>query len=122
MHVDARPTSADPVEAGAATEYNTSAPRHHFSLRSSTTLADRSQVDVWLRHVGALPPTASSSGVAAYTTLDLRYAWRLRQGLELSLVGQNLLDSQHSEFVPDLLPSQSLQVQRGVVLKAKWQF
>ena len=122
MHIDARPTSADPVEASAATEYNNSAPRQQFSLRSSTTLADRSQVDLWLRHVGALPSSAGSSGVAAYTTLDLRYAWRLRPGLELSVVGQNLLDSQHPEFVPDLLPSQSLQMQRGVVAKAKWQF
>ncbi len=65
---------------------------------------------------------AGRPGVPAYTTLDVRYAWRAWNGVELSLVGQNLLDAAHQEFVPDLLPSQPTLVQRGWYVKAKWQF
>jgi iron complex outermembrane receptor protein len=60
--------------------------------------------------------------VPAYTALDLRYAWCPWPALELSIVGQNLLQRRHTEIVPDLLPSQTLQVQRALYLKAKWQF
>ena len=42
--------------------------------------------------------------------------------LELSLVGQNLLDRRHGEIVPFQLPSEALQVQRSLYVKAKWQF
>ena len=66
--------------------------------------------------------TRGLAHIQAYTTLDVRYAWRPIEGLELSLVGQNLLDARHPEFVPDLLPSETLQVERGVYFKTKWQF
>ena len=123
IHIDARPKNADPFNIGTAAEYNNNAPRRQWSVRSSTTLADRSQVDLWLRRVGALPAAnPGDTTIPAYTTLDLRYAWRARSGFELSVTGQNLLDPQHPEFVPDLLNAQTLQLQRAVVVKAKWQF
>lgn len=123
MAIDARASSTDPAENASASVYNASAPRHQLSLRASATLANRSQLDLWLRHVSRLAPTRPGApGIAAHTTLDLRCAWRVRSGLELSVVGQNLLDRQHPEFVPDLLPAQPLQVQRAVLVKAKWQF
>jgi iron complex outermembrane receptor protein len=123
IRIDARAANADPIASGAAAEYNSSAPRHQFSLRASTTLTDRSQFDAWLRRIGTLPAAnPGDTTIAAYTTLDLRYAWRLGQGLDLSVVGQNLLEKRHAEIVPELLPSQSLQMQRAVLLKMKWQF
>jgi iron complex outermembrane recepter protein len=36
--------------------------------------------------------------VESYSTLDLRFAWRPRPGVELSVVGQNLL-GRHVEYV-----------------------
>jgi iron complex outermembrane receptor protein len=81
-----------------------------------------SSFDLWLRYVSRLGDKDSPLGVPAYTTLDLRYAWRPTRDLEVSLVGQNLLDHSHPEFVPGLLPSQQLELQRGMYVKAKWQF
>jgi iron complex outermembrane receptor protein len=115
--------SGNPIGAGAAQELENSAPRHQASLRGSISLSGRQQFDFWLRHVGRLrPESATSSGVPAYTTLDLRYAWRPSPSFELSLVGQNLLDARHAEFVPDLLPSQTAQIERGWYVKGRWQF
>ncbi len=121
--IEASADANDPFQQGAAADYTASAPRHQLSLRSSLTLADRSQFDLWLRYVSRLPAANPAvPEVSAYTALDLRYAWRVTPGLELSLVGQNLLARQHVEFIPDNLPSQTLQVQRSLYVKAKWQF
>ncbi|WP_313952132.1 TonB-dependent receptor [Accumulibacter sp.] len=115
-------TSGDPVSVANAQIFNSSDPQHQWSLRSSMSLTDRQQFDLWLRYVSKLGDRNSQFSIPAYTTLDLRYAWRPTRDLELSLVGQNLLDSQHPEFVPSLLPGESLEIQRGVYVKAKWQF
>ena len=112
----------DPVAQAARRENEGSAPNHQLSLRSSMSFGGRFQFDAWLRSVSALHGDPSKAGIDAYTTLDLRGAWRVRKGLELSLVGQNLLQRGHAEFRPDQIPSQILQVQRSVYAKLKWQF
>jgi iron complex outermembrane recepter protein len=100
-----------------------SAPRHQASLRSGWAMTDRISADLWLRYTSALPnPNQASATVAAYTGLDARLAWRPAPGLELSLRGTNLLDKQHAEFTPDLLPSQPLLIERAVYASVKWQF
>lgn len=86
------------------------------------SLTDRQQLDLWLHYVSKLGNRSSQCSIPAYTTLDLRYAWRPTRDMERSLVGQNLLDNQHPEFVASLLPGQALEIERGVSVKAKWQF
>jgi iron complex outermembrane receptor protein len=115
-------TSGSPVSIANAQLLNGSDPQHQWSLRSSMSLTDRQQFDLWLRYVSKLGDRSVSFSIPAYTTLDLRYAWRPTRDLELSVVGQNLLDNQHPEFVPSLLPGQALEIERGVYLKANWQF
>ena len=95
-----------------------SAPRSKQSLRSSWDLSERQRVDLWLRRVGGLAYLA----IPAYSELDLRYAWKLRPDLEVSVVGQNLLDSRHVEFIADYIPSQVTELRRSVYLKADWRF
>jgi iron complex outermembrane recepter protein len=87
-------------------------PAHQWMLRSSTDLPDRIQFDVVVRYVGALP----NPSVPAYTTADIRLAKWLTRDLELSIVGQNLLDAPHPEFVA----VGSGEVARGVYVKLKW--
>jgi iron complex outermembrane receptor protein len=69
-------------------------PGNHWLLRSSMDVAEDHDLDVTLRHSGGL----ASPSVPAYTALDLRYGWRVRPGLELALVAQNLLDRAHAEY------------------------
>ncbi|TFW03239.1 TonB-dependent receptor [Oxalobacteraceae bacterium OM1] len=69
-------------------------PSQFWLLRSSYDLSAGKEVDLSLRHTGSLPQPV----VPGYTTLDARFGWKIRPDLELSLIGQNLLDSSHPEF------------------------
>jgi iron complex outermembrane receptor protein len=123
LDVKAQAGSADPIDQGNARAFENSAPRHQVSVRSSMSLPAKQQFDLWLRYASKLPSADPRiATIPAYATLDLRYAWRPAEGVELALVGQNLLDRRHPEFVPELLPSETLQVQRSAYFKVKWQF
>ncbi len=105
---------------------NTAAPRHQASLRSSTNLDVDLDLDVWLRYVGDTQVintslSADSIGIDGYLTLDVRLAWRPMKDLELSLVGQNLLDSRHLEYIQEAftLPTG---VERGVYGRIELKF
>jgi iron complex outermembrane receptor protein len=69
-------------------------PAHSWMLRSSLDLPNRTEADVTVRHVAAL----SNPAVPAYTTGDIRYGWKARRDLELSVTGQNLFGGRHAEF------------------------
>ena len=92
--------------------------RHRASLRSSWTLGDGQHLDLWLKYTSRL----DNPQVPAYTALDLRYALRLGSRGELAIVGQNLLDQRHPEFVSDYLPIQQTEVGRSLSLKVSWRF
>lgn len=66
-------------------------PTHQATLRVSYDITKQAGVDGQLRYVG------SWAGIPSYLTADLRLSWRPNDHLELSVVGQNLLDSQHPE-------------------------
>ena len=93
-------------------------PRHQVFLRSSVDLARGVEMDASLRHVSEL----ESPGVEDYTTFDLRLGWRPRSDLEISLVGQNLLEGSHVEFAPEIIPTHPTAVERGVYGKVAWRF
>jgi iron complex outermembrane receptor protein len=60
--------------------------------------------------------------IPAYTTLDARLAWSPTPGVELSLVGQNLLEKEHLEFYPQNLPVAPTYVQRSVYAQMTFTF
>jgi iron complex outermembrane receptor protein len=93
-------------------------PRHRASLRSSWTLADGSHLDLWLKSTSQL----KNPQVPAYTTMDLRYAFKVGEKVELTVVGQNLLDQRHPEFVSDYLPVRSTEIGRSLLVKATWRY
>ena len=118
-----RAVDADPLLVADAAGYATSTPRYQWSVRSAMSLEGRKQLDLWLRHVARIgDATSGLSPIPAYTTMDLRLAWRINPGLELSVVGQNLLARRHAEAATELLPSQLRLVERSVYAKARWQF
>jgi iron complex outermembrane receptor protein len=86
----------------------------YWTLRSSWDIDARRQLDLMLRHVGDLPRPE----VPAYTSLDLRFGWRVTPDLELSLIGQNLLNASHVEFGA---AGTRVEYERGIFLKAVWQ-
>ncbi len=79
-----------------------STPGNQFSLRSEMDLPHQLSLDLWIQHSGALRRSSASrpeSAVPAWTSFNLRLGWRPRQDLELALVGTNLFDASHLEFV-----------------------
>jgi len=102
----------DDITNALETEYETkSNPSHQFSIRSSMYLFRDIEFDLWLRYVDSL----TENEVESYTTLDARLSWKPMDNLELSIVGQNLLEKQHKEF-------SSYEVEQSLYLKAAWGF
>lgn len=69
-------------------------PRQQWKLRAKFDLPRRTELDLHLRRVGALP----SPSVPRYTVLDARLGWQATPAIEVSLVAQNLLNRRHAEF------------------------
>ena len=69
-------------------------PNNQFYVRSSWDLRENLQFDLMFRYVDSL----NQIDVPSYTSMDLRLAWRPRKNVELAVVGQNLLQSDHWEY------------------------
>jgi iron complex outermembrane receptor protein len=95
-----------------------STPRHQFGLRSAVDLG-RLQLDAFLRCIGAIrrdPQIVSGEGIAGYTELDLRAAYKWRR-FEFAVDLQNLLHKHHLEFGA---PAQRGEIQRSVLASVAW--
>jgi iron complex outermembrane receptor protein len=88
-------------------------PRNRAQLGVSWDLAHNMELDLQARHVGGLPDPA----VPAYTAVDLRWGWRLRPDVELSLAVRNLTDPRHPEWGA---AGSRAEIPRSIVLKAIW--
>lgn len=100
-----------------------SLPRHILSLRASHDLSERLKLDFWLRRVSARDTThVPERRIPAYTTLDMRLAWSPRKDLELSHVGQNLLEESHQEFASDIFLTVPVAIERRGIIQARWRF
>jgi len=87
-----KPESRD-INAGRAESDD---PQNQFVLQSSVEVLKWLELGTLIRYVDRLPKPA----VPSYTGLDLRVAFKLGKSFEMNIVGQNLLDSRHFEFLP----------------------
>jgi len=55
----------------------------------------------------------------AFTTLNLRMAWRPSAALELALAGDNLLQARHIEYIPEYIPEPTVAVPRRISFQAR---
>ncbi|MDY6973054.1 MAG: TonB-dependent receptor, partial [Thermodesulfobacteriota bacterium] len=93
-------------------------PRHQISLRSSMDLPWHVEFDLWIRYTDNL----TEQDVGSYVGLDARLCWKPREDIEFSLVGQNLFDDHHPEFVPEFVDTYSTEVEHSLYGKIKWRF
>jgi iron complex outermembrane receptor protein len=100
----------------------TADPQQQFSIRSSMDLPENISFDTGLRWVDELHNNngATTGIVPSYFELDARLAWRPVKGLELSIVGQNLLHDHHPEY--GFPGSTRGEIARSVYGKISWQF
>ncbi len=92
-------------------------PRQQIKLRSELSLPHNLELDMGLFYLSPLP----AQGVPNYLRWDARLGWRPNSHLEFSLVGQNLLDPYHPEFVRNDW-AVSAQVPRSAYVRVTWRF
>ena len=93
-------------------------PRHQLQLRSSVAFPRHLSLDSSFYYVGPI-----GDEVSAYLRLDAQLSWRSGRRWDLSISGQNLLQSRHTEFSGGPLESQlATPVQRTVNGKITWRF
>lgn len=106
-------------------------PRSQIYIRSSWNLREDVDFDIIGRYVDSLnylyypnpSPAPGSILCGNYIEMDMRLAWRARKNLELAVVGQNLLNSVHYEYVPTgFVFSQLNQVPRSVYGSLTWRY
>lgn len=91
-----------------------SSPSHEAEVQSRFNLPKRFEFDQIYRYVSALP----AQEVRAYHTADVRVGWHASKQVELSLVGQNLLQPHHAEFGID--PGPTVLIKRSIYAKIVW--
>jgi iron complex outermembrane recepter protein len=95
-----------------------SSPKHHFQGSSIVKLRSNIEWNATLRYVSRL----ATPNIASYVGADTSLRWRLREHVEVSVTGQNLLSPRHMEFgdiAKVLIPSP---VERSVFGKLTWRF
>jgi iron complex outermembrane recepter protein len=74
-------------------------PEHQLTFQSIMNLPANFQLDVTGRYADSLP----APSVPEYLALDARLAWQYRD-VEIALIGQNLIESEHREFGMNEIP------------------
>jgi len=114
MNIHKDPTSLDPT----ADLPNGENPRNQWNFRSSLDLPKHLEQDLMLRYVDKLP----SLNVPSYYSLDLHIGWTPVPQVRLSFGGNDLLNSQHIEFVPDFINTLPTEVRRTWFGSVAWTF
>lgn len=88
-------------------------PKNMFSARAYWNVMPNLNFDNMLYYVDNL-----GSSVGDYWRYDTRLGWQATPQLELSLIGQNLLDNQHPEFAT----TPTAEIPRSVIARATYRF
>lgn len=110
--------SASTSLLSAVNDVSRESPESQFMLRSLVNLPGNTEFDSALRYVDELP----QFGIDSYFELDLRLGWRPRKDIEFALVGRNLLDNSHPEFLSNFVLTEPVEVQRSVYAKVTFEF
>jgi iron complex outermembrane receptor protein len=115
MRLRTDPTSQDSTSLA---DVEGSSPRHQAQLRSHLLLPAHFAWDASGDFVERLP----AQQVPSYTRLDTQLSRQLGEQLEISLVGQNLLQDHHLESNDMLTSLNPTQVKRSAYAKIAWRF
>ncbi len=95
-------------------------PEQQFGFRTQFNLPGNLELDTELKYVDQIN---TASGIPNYFDLDIRVGWKPSDHIELSLVVENILDSQRFEYISSTtLNTQISEVERSVYGKIVWTF
>jgi len=111
MLMEDGPGSNDPTSVAG---YEGSSPRHQATIQSFLNLPKKLEFEQTYRYVSAL----RAQTVKSYSTADARVGWLFIRQMDLSVVGQNLMQPQHDEFGGD--PGGLVGIKRSVYAQITW--
>lgn len=93
-------------------------PRNQLKIRTGIDLPGEVSISGSLRHASAL----GVANIGAYTEVDLKATYQPKAGLDLSLIGQNLLHKRHLEFSEFGYPAPLSYVPRSIAAEVRYRF
>jgi iron complex outermembrane receptor protein len=115
MHLHRDATSLD---TGTALQTEGTIPNQQAQLRSNVNLPWRWQWTTSAYFVGRLVYPK----IPSYTRLDSNLAWQASERFSLGLVGQNLLQSLHSEYGGGTTTVNASEIRRSAYARITWRF
>ena len=92
-------------------------PHNQFNIRSNIQITDDIDLTNTIYYVDKL----QLYNIKDYLRFDARIAWKADDGIDIALVGQNLLDNAHPEFGAPLQDTTN-QIQRAVYAKVTFRY
>lgn len=114
LHMSLRDNPGFTDVGGLLGSYMGSSPSSLVGFQSLFDLPKHFELDETFRFSSRLP----AQGVGSYSTADVRLGWHLRESIQFSVVGQNLLQPSHAEFGGD--PGPLVGIKRSVYGKITW--
>ncbi len=93
-----------------------SEPERIAYIRSEWTITPEIEFDLVIRSVAE----SEIFAIDSYLTADLRLEWKPRSDLRFELIGQNLLDKNHTEYGSRVLDAFPSRVNSGVIVRISW--
>lgn len=111
-HLSVKASSQDLNDASA----ESNDPEHQALLQSLIDLPWNIQFDAVVRYVDELPDPR----IDDYIEVDLRLSYFPSRHLEIAVVGENLLDSEHVEFIPESPSARAIERSVYGSLTVRW--
>ena len=92
-------------------------PKNQFNIRSNVKITDSVEWTNTVYYVDKLP----LYNIDSYLRLDTGINWKVDKGIDVSFVGQDLLDNAHPEFGPSL-QSVPNQIERNLYAKITFHY
>ena len=93
-------------------------PSEQFKLRASWDINHAWSIDALLSHSAAM----RIIGIPTYRGLDVRLGWVVKPGLQIELIGQDLLDARHPEITESFQGGIFHEIKRSAYLRCRWEF
>ncbi|OWK27853.1 TonB-dependent receptor plug domain-containing protein [Sphingomonas mucosissima] len=93
-------------------------PRNQLGMRNSMDFGERASLDTQLRYVSSV----AGGMIPAYVGGDVRLTYRPFEGVELSMVGENLFGKRRAEFTQPYIQAPIAYVPRSVSIQARARF
>lgn len=101
-----------------ASNFASAAPEHQAYVRASIDLSRAFTLDLYGRYVDR----NAFTGIDSFVTADARVAWAPVPSVEIALVGNNLFDPEHVEYVSEIGDLVPVMIERRAALELRVRF